>query len=212
VPFVALPGTSEAEAIDAARSFGAWIVEELAVPVFFYGAAGEQRRTLPEVRRGAFRDLRPDLGPSRPDTRLGATVVGVRPVLVAINCELEVDDVELARRIAGSIRERDGGLPGVRALGLRLASRDRAQVSMNLVDLGRCGVQTACEEVRERARASGATIERVELVGLLPRSELARCSDEFLSWSGLRPDQTIEARLGADASGAEGESDADPSA
>ena len=93
------------------------------------------------------------------------------------------------------MRERDGGLPGVRALGLTLASRGRSQVSMNLVDLTRTGVQEACEAVRARVRDAGADIARVELVGLLPAAELARCDASFLEWSGITPDQTIESRL-----------------
>jgi len=126
--------------------------------------------------------------------------------MVALNCELDRDDVALARTIARAVRERDGGLPGVRALGFRLASRERAQVSMNLVSLERTGVQRACEAVRARARDAGADVARVELVGLLPEAELARCDDEFARWAGLVPDRTIEARLrtgrGADAAGA----------
>lgn len=232
VPFVALAETTAQEAVDAAHSFAEWIVDALAVPVFFYGAADnsvarlrdevslsassqrnlDEYRTLPEVRRRAFRDLAPDVGPARGNERLGATAVGVRPVLVAINCELAVDDPALAKRIAGAVRERDGGLAGVRALGFRLDAVSRAQVSMNLVDLERTGVESACRRVRELARSAGTDVARVELVGLLPERELARCSNEFLSWSGLQPRQTIEARLAACASSAATGSDADRSA
>ena len=66
---------------------------------------------------------------------------------------------------------------------------------MNLVDLGRTGVQRACETVRELARAADDDVDRVELVGLLPAAELARCDPAFLEWSGIGPDRTIEARL-----------------
>jgi glutamate formiminotransferase len=121
--------------------------------------------------------------------------VGARPPLVAVNCELAFDDVVLARRIAAAVRERDGGLPGVRALGLHLDRAGRAQVSMNLVALERTGVEQACTAVRDRARAAGNDVARVELVGLLPAAELARCDPEFLAWARLGPDQTIEARL-----------------
>lgn len=210
VPFVALGNAPATIALGAARGYAEWIVAELAVPVFFYGDAEPSRRPLPEVRRRAFRDLVPDLGPPIPHPRLGATAVGARPVLVAVNCELDLDDVALARRIASSVRERDGGLPGVRALGLRLASRERAQVSMNLIDLDRCGVERACDTVREHARAAGADVAAVELIGLLPNAELSRCTDEFVSWSGLRPEQTIEARLAAVAPGGEADADGVP--
>ena len=94
------------------------------------------------------------------------------------------------------MRERDGGLPGVRALGLYLESTTRAQVSMNLVALERTGVQRACSTVRDLALAAGDDVTRVELVGLLPAAELARCDPAFLDWSGIGPDRTIEAQLG----------------
>src|SRR5205823_3759825 len=83
-------------------------------------------RPLPRLRRDAFVRRAPDYGPAEPHPRLGATAVGARPVLVAVNCELDRDDVDLARRIAHDVRERGGGLRGVRALGFELASRRRA--------------------------------------------------------------------------------------
>jgi glutamate formiminotransferase len=66
---------------------------------------------------------------------------------------------------------------------------------MNLVALERTGLQRACETVRELASAAGDDVARVELVGLLPAAELQRCDREFLEWSAIGPDQTIEARL-----------------
>jgi glutamate formiminotransferase len=195
VPFVALGPTAPLVARDAARSFGEWAAAELGTPVFFYGEADDQMRTLPSVRWSAFRTRAPDVMPAQRRSGVGAVAVGARPVLVAVNCELDRDDVTLARHIAGAVRERDGGLPGVRALGLRLPSRQVVQVSMNLVALDRTGVEAACTAVRAHARDVGADIEGVELVGLLPADELARCSPGFLAWSGLTPDHTIEARL-----------------
>jgi glutamate formiminotransferase len=181
----------------------------LAVPVFLYASADPQGRSLPDVRRDAFRERRPDFGPGEPHPTAGAMAVGARPILVALNCELGAGDggrnlgadVAVARAIARAVRGRDGGLPGVRALGFDLASKSRAQVSMNLVDLAATGVETACEAVRREAERHGARVTAVELVGLLPAAELERCSPAFLDWSGLSPDQTIEARLEAAGSG-----------
>lgn len=197
VPFVALTGTVAAVAREAALEFGAWAADELGTPVFFYGDADEQHRTLPSVRATAFERRDPDVVPARVRPELGAIAVGARPVLVAVNYELDRDDVASARRIAHDVRERDGGLPGVRALGFRLASRGVAQVSMNLVALERTGVEAAYVAVRDAARRYDADVTRVELVGLLPAQELERCSQEFLEWSGLSPSQTIESRLAA---------------
>lgn len=203
VPFVALTGTAaeRAEAAEAARHFGEWIADELEVPAFLYDDADPQHRSLPETRRDAFELRPPDFGPDRPHSRLGTTAVGARPPLVAVNCELDRDDVAAARRIAAAVRERDGGLPGVRALGLALPSQHTAQVSMNLVRLEQTGLERACTEVRRLARDEGADVRRVELVGLVPAVELARCGAGFLAWSGLGPELTIEARLARAAAG-----------
>jgi len=208
VPFVPLDGRGPgglAKAGGVAHRWAERAAAELGVPVFLYGAADPDGRSLPEVRRTAFRERRPDLGPAEPHPTAGAMAVGARPVLVAFNCELTSvrngagldDDVTVAKAVARAVRERDGGLPGVRALGFALASKGRAQVSMNLVDLAATGVEAACEAVRRAAAGLGRSVAAVELVGLLPAAELERCSGEFLTWSGLTPERTIEARLRA---------------
>ena len=197
VPFVAWdqPG---ATAVAAARRAGGQLAERHGVPVFFYDEADPERRSLPSVRREAFGVRAPDLGPARPHPRLGAAAVGARPPLVAVNCWLDRDDLRLARAVAGEVRERDGGLPGVRALGLRLASRGITQVSMNVTDLGATGVEAACEAVRRRVEARGAAVSEVEWVGLVPAAEWGRCSQAFRAWSGLDQSRTVEARLARD--------------
>lgn len=196
VPFVALAGSEPGDATEAARSYATWVADELGVPAFLYGDADPDGRSLPDVRRDAFARRSPDAGPGTPHPHLGAVAVGARPPLVAVNCRLDRDDLGLARDLAAQVRERDGGLPGVRALGLVLASRGRAQVSMNVTRLEACGVERACTAVRRLAYEGGADVERIELVGLLPAAELDCCSPEFRDWSGIGPDHTIEARLG----------------
>ena len=186
---------------EVARAWAEQAAAELRVPAFLYGAADPAGRALPDVRRTAFRERTPDFGPSEPHRTAGAMAVGARPVLVAINCELAAGasgleaDLAVARAVARRVRERDGGLAGVRALGFVLGSKGRAQVSMNLTDLGATGVEAACEAVRRAAAAEGGEVTAVELVGLLPAAELERCSGDFLAWSGLSADRTIEARL-----------------
>jgi glutamate formiminotransferase / 5-formyltetrahydrofolate cyclo-ligase len=197
VPFIAL-GTSVSEheaALEAAESFARWWSTAYDVPVFLYGDADPKRRDLPSARNTAFKSRAPDFGPPTPHEKLGATAVGVRAPLVAVNCALVTREVDVARRIAGVVRERNGGLPGVRALGFMLDTVDRAQVSMNLVDLQRTGIERACRTVRVEARKERTDVLSVELVGLVPRAELERCSDEFLEWSGLDAASTIEVRV-----------------
>jgi glutamate formiminotransferase len=198
VPFVALDGTNaeRTQAADEARAFGKWWSEHSKVPVFLYDDADPEGRDLPSTRAHAFQTRRPDFGPAAPHAELGATAAGARRALVAVNCVLATREISVARRIARMVRERDGGLPGVRALGFSLAGARRVQVSMNVTDLDRTGMQEACVRVRDLATQLGSDVSGVELVGLVPRRELDRCSDEFLSWSRIDRASTIEERIG----------------
>ena len=117
--------------------------------------------------RMASGELVPDYGPSTPHPSAGATLVAARPPLVAFNVDLVTADVEVARRIAATLRESGGGLPGVRAIGLYLADRGRAQVSTNVHDHRAVPLR----EIVERVRAE-ADVAEAELVGLAPRAAL----------------------------------------
>lgn len=196
VPFVALDPSARPAAVDAAREFAGWAAGTLEVPVFLYGGADPNGRTLPDVRAGAFGRFRPDDGPGAAHPSFGAVVVGERPPLVAVNCLLDTDDTEVARAVAGAVRERDGGLPGVRALGFDIRSRRQVQVSMNVTDLSRTSVEKVCTTVRALARDRHADVTDVELVGLVPQAEFERWSEGFAEWTGIGPDRTIEGRLG----------------
>ncbi len=197
VPFVSL-GTTTVDrqiAIDAAHSFARWWSEAYGVPCFMYDDADPEGRDLPSVRRTAFKHRRPDYGPSLAHHTLGATAVGARKPLIAVNCVLASAETDVANRIARQVRESTGGLPGVRALAFRLAGGKRMQVSLNLVDLDRTGLEEAVTAVRDLARAAHTDVAGVELVGLVPRRELDDCSTEFLRWAELDLECAIEARI-----------------
>ena len=212
LPFVPLgPPFSEATLEDAtrlARSVGE-AIGTLGLPVYLYGAAASapHRENLAEVRRGGYNGLvaraadplwRPDYGPEKLRPRSGAVAVGARSLLVAFNAYLDTDDVEVARTVADEVRERDGGLPGVKALGLQVGGR--AQVSMNLTDLGRTSVPVALEAVRRSAERSGARVEWTELVGLMPLAAVLETARYYLALPELGPEQVLEAGLWKDRS------------
>jgi glutamate formiminotransferase / 5-formyltetrahydrofolate cyclo-ligase len=144
--------------------------------VFLYG----ELATRPEhaerawIRRGGPRELArrieagelvPDYGPSTPHPSAGAVLAAARPPLVAFNVDLVTDDLAVAKNIAAGLRESGGGLPGVRALGLYLHDRNRAQVSTNVHDHVAVPLREIVEYVRERAEVAEA-----ELIGLAPRA------------------------------------------
>lgn len=189
VPFVPLDLNGEIASMDdalrARDAFASWISETHGVPVFLYGP---DRRTLPDIRRRAWRDLRPDTGPLDPHPTAGATCVGARDPLVAFNVWLEPGTpLATARTIASAVRGE-----GIRALGLALD--DEVQVSMNLVEPGRVGPDQARDRVRVVADRLGATIGRSELVGLVPTSVLEGIPRSRWTELDLSADRTIESR------------------
>ena len=212
LPFVPLSGATMDDAVSLAEKAGETL-GALGLPVYLYGEAATagHRRNLADVRKGGYEGLaaraekpgwRPDYGPGALPPRSGAVAVGARPFLVAFNAYLNGDDVGLARAVAAEVRERDGGLPGVKALGLEVGGR--AQVSMNLTDLEKTSVAEALDAVRRSADARGARVEETELVGLLPLTAVLEAARLYLDLPGLRPGQVIEAALW-DAGGTEGE-------
>src|SRR5437868_8659220 len=142
IPFVPLGNTRLEECVDLARRFGELIAKLSELPVYLYGAAAirPDRKRLADVRRGQYEGLKlelgtnpdrdPDFGPARLHPRGGAVAVGARKPLIAFNVNLATDDVEVARRISGVIRESSGGLPAVQAMGLLLENpgEDRKSV------------------------------------------------------------------------------------
>jgi glutamate formiminotransferase len=203
LPFVPLSGSTMDDAARLARR-AAEILGSLGFPVFLYGAAATapHRRDLPDVRRAGYEGLaqrlrdprwRPDYGPHQLDPRRGAVAVGARPFLVAFNAFLDTDDVEVARTVAGRIREAGGGLPAVKALGFLVDGR--AQVSMNLTDLHRTPIHVALEAVRSAAADLGASVESTELVGLTPLPAILDAARHYLGLRELEAEHVLETRL-----------------
>jgi glutamate formiminotransferase len=105
---------------------------------------------------------------------------------------LDTDDVEIARRIAARIRERGGGPPGVKALGLRLASRRHAQVSVNITEPDRVSLDHVFERVRQEAARHGVAVTGSELVGALRMEDLLAVCRRTLGLRGLDRSQVLD--------------------
>jgi glutamate formiminotransferase len=184
VPIVPLGSASLADAATLARALGERIWAELRVPVHFYGAAsGPLPLTLAEIRSAAPPPF--SLG-AEPHPSAGSVAVGARPLLVAYNLVLEGIDVAGARRLAASLRESGGGVPGVMALVFTVTAG--VQLSMNLTRLEQTPPGRAFEEAWQRLPA-GARIASEEVVGLCPAFAAAGCP--------AADGKLLEARLGA---------------
>jgi len=190
LPFVPLEGATLAEAVTLARDTGVAIWQRFGIPCFFYGAAArsEQRRLLADVRAGQFEGLvarfadpawRPDVGEIARHERAGAIAIGARPILIALNIDLATGDLAIARAIARQLRERDGGLRTLRALGLRLAD-DRVQVSLNVTQYDATPLHRIVELVRHLASQRGVTVAGSELIGCIPRAAVEASARYYL--------------------------------
>jgi glutamate formiminotransferase len=215
IPFVPVSGVSLAECAMLARQAGLQIWRRYGVPVYFYGAAATRpdRVQLEDVRRGQFEGLRetslrdtarrPDVGGPELHPTAGASAVGARSFLIAYNIYLDTErgppnspDVSVARSIARDIRASNGGMQGVKAIGV--VAQGRAQVSMNITDFRVTSMSAVHAAVQQLAQRYGAKASDGELIGLIPDAAYEPDSDWLRQIPGFDPvDKVLERRLHA---------------
>jgi glutamate formiminotransferase len=207
LPFIPVSGVTMDECVALAHDAGQRIWQELSIPVYFYERAAlrSDRVRLEKVRGQGFEQLRqeieknphhaPDVGEPKLHPSAGAIAVGARPFLIAFNVNLLSSDLSIAQRIARSVRERDGGLPFVKALGFELQSRGLVQVSMNLIDYQQTSITRAFAAVQAEASLLGVKISEAEIVGLLPRASLDRSAAYFPLLENFRETLVLETLL-----------------
>lgn len=197
LPFVPIRDVTIEECIALAHKAGNVIARELSIPVYYYESAAlhPDRVNLEDVRRGVQSHLVPDEGPERFHESAGAIVVGARPFLIAFNVVLKSDDVTIARRIARTIRARNGGLPFLKALGFQLQTRTLVQVSMNLVNYRVTGMGDAYRAIQGEADMLGVEIDSAEIVGLVPSDALDRGAEYFSKLDNFSEATILENRL-----------------
>lgn len=207
VPFVPLSGVTMEECVALAHHAGREIWSRYGIPVYFYEAAAlrPDRVDLAHIRKGGYEVLRsealsnpdraPDVGGPALHPRAGACAVGARWFLVAYNVDLEDGDVDKARAIAAAIRESSGGLPKLKAIGLKLDDPPRAQVSMNLTDYRVTGLRAAWDAVNREAAKTGARVGESELIGLAPRAALDAETARAIRLRGFHKGMILENKL-----------------
>ena len=196
LPLVPIRGVSLEECVSMARHLAGDIFARLGIPCYCYEAAAftESRRRLENCRRGEYESLpqriadperRPDFSSLAFDevaARCGATIVGARRVLVAVNFNLDTTSVEIASRIAGRVRESGhivrnpdgtnsripGLLPGCKAIGWYIEEYGFAQVSMNITDTDKTSLYRAFSTVCNQAAQEGVKVTGTEIIGLVP--------------------------------------------
>ncbi len=206
VPFSPLEGAVMADCVTLAKDTARSIADMFGVPVYLYeeAATRPERRRLESIRRGEFEGLaarmctpewQPDYGPPVPHASAGATVVGARRPLIAFNVDLESATLDDAQQIAAVVRESSGGLRSVKAIGLWLPHRGRAQVSMNLTDFTTTSIAVAFDAVVQAAQARGVGVHESELIGLIPAAALAETTPEHLRLTGFDASRILEERI-----------------
>jgi glutamate formiminotransferase len=203
VPVVPLRPDDMDRARAAAHELARRIGDELGLPVFVYGELAPGRGpaffraggTDELARRIAGGEVHPEFGPAELHPTAGGVIVGARRPLIAFNVGLRGGSVEDARAIAAVIRERDGGFPGVRALGLDLSGAGRVQVSMNVEDWEAAALHEIVARIEAEAAARGVEVEGSELVGLMPAGAAAAAAGAMLRIDGFDASRLIETRL-----------------
>ena len=206
VPFVPLRSEEVPICVDVAQVLARRVATDLEIPAFLYEDAARvpERRNLAVIRGKGFEELRdviavdparrPDEGEARVHATAGAVAIGARFPLIAFNVNLDSNDLDLAQRIAREIRERDGGMKCVKAIGLMLED-GAVQVSMNLTDYRVTSLADVVGAIGERAAAVGVAIRESEVVGLLPEDALVRLAQSALYATGFGRGQVLEAQV-----------------
>ena len=191
MPFVPIKDATNDDCIRLSETVGQRIADEAGLPVFLYemSARKEARKNLAAIRKGQFEGMaekvkdpewEPDFGGARIHPTGGVVAVGARPPLIAYNLNLSTSDVQIAKKIAKVIREKDGGLANVKAMGFMLEDRNISQVSINMTDYRVTPLYRVTELVKSEAKRYGVTVIGSEVVGLCPMKALIDCAEYYL--------------------------------
>ncbi|MBI5225694.1 glutamate formimidoyltransferase [Candidatus Micrarchaeota archaeon] len=209
IPFIPIQGVTMAECVELANDVGQKIGDELGIPVYLYESAAKtpSRTNLADVRRGEYEGIKtefqtnpngprkPDYGPTTMHPSAGFTGVCARMPLVAFNVNLATTDVSIAKAIAKAVREKDGGLKCVKAMGFVIKEKGIVQVSMNLTNYLETPIFKAFEAVKAEAQKHGVQVIESEIIGMVPLQALSDTADFYLRLEKFKSDQVIEARL-----------------
>jgi glutamate formiminotransferase len=204
MPFVPIKDCTVEDCIELSKVVGERIAKEADLPVFLYehSATAEHRKNLAKIRKGQFEGMAekvkdelwiPDFGGQRIHETAGTVAVGARPPLVAYNINLDTDDLEIAKKIAGIIREAKGGFKDVKAMGFMLENRNIAQVSINMTNYEQTPLYRVTELVKIEAARYGVKVIGTEVIGLCPMKALIDAAEYYLQIENFNfNDQVLE--------------------
>lgn len=203
VPFIPVRNATMEDCVALAKEVGALVAEKFGVPMFLYAEAASDpgRKVLANIRKGEFEGMaakmqdpawKADFGPAAPHASAGVSAIGARFFLVAYNLQLDTPDLKVAQAIAKAVRASSGGLQNVQAMGVFLADRNQAQVSMNLLNYEKTPIHRVQELVKIEAARYGARVVGAEIVGLLPQQALLEAAAYYLQVENWSPSLVLE--------------------
>ncbi|MCE5201388.1 MAG: glutamate formimidoyltransferase [Synergistaceae bacterium] len=207
IPFTPIKGITMEECIRLAHDFGERYFKECGIPVYFYedAALKPERKRLEVIRKGQYEVLKdeaktnaermPDVGGPGLHPTAGGTVIGARKFLVAFNVNLDTDNIDIAKKIAGTVRASSGGFCHVKGIGLALEERGITQVSMNLVDYEKNSLYRVLEMIRMEAKRWGVNVIETEVYGMIPVNAILESAAYYLQIAGFDPAQVLELQL-----------------
>jgi len=206
IPFIPIKNVTMYDCVNLSKEVAEIISSELNVPVFLYAesATRESRRLLPEIRKGEFEGFfekikdplwEPDYGPKEVHSSAGVTAVGAREFLVAYNINLNTKDINVAKKIARSIRESSGGLRFIQAKEMMLEDKGCVQVSINLLNYKKAPIYRVFEIVKMEAQRYGISVLESELVGLMPMRAALESLAYYIQLPELSEDSIVETKI-----------------
>ncbi|MDR1895998.1 MAG: glutamate formimidoyltransferase [Prevotellaceae bacterium] len=194
-PLIPLQNITMDATVTYARKLARCTGEELGIPVYCYENAAftPERKNLAFCRKGEYESLKQKLGEQKPDfgtdifsenvAKTGATIIGARGFLAAVNFNLNTKSTDTASAIASAIREKGNGvkLKGIKAIGWYIDDFDIAQVSVNITDITATALHTVFEEVKKQASIKGVRVTGTEIIGMIPEQILLDAGTYFFA-------------------------------
>lgn len=205
-PFIPIKDVTMDDAINLARELGKEVSERYGIPVFLYenAATKPERENLATVRKGEYEGLdekfsdsnwAPDFGEAKKHSTAGAIAIGARRPLIAYNINLDTKNIEIASKIAKTIRHSSGGYRFIKAGAVEVSERNMTQVTMNLTDYTKTSMYRAFEAVKMEARRYGVNVMGSEIVGICPMEALIDVSAYYLGLENFDLSKVLETNL-----------------
>ena len=203
MPFVPVSNVSIEEADALAKAVAREAAEKYGQPIYLYekSASAPHRADIAAIRKGQFEGLAermkdpmwlPDYGPAAPHPTGGATIIGARMPVIYYNINLATSSLEIARQIARRVRNVDGGLRYVKAMGILSEETGQTMVSMNLTDFTCSAMHTAFQLVKMEAAHYGVLVTGSEVVGYVPSQALINTAAYYLQMNTFEMEQVLE--------------------